>query len=327
MISQSTLIDLIPQAISGIELDWPYAHGQGKVRNFYSLPDRRRLLVTTDRLSAFDRVLTAVPFKGQVLNELSAFWFEHTADIFPNHLLSMPDPNVSLVRECEPLPVEVIIRGYITGVTKTSLWTLYAAGERHIYGHHLPEGLRKNDALPQPLITPTTKAGPGQHDERLTCAEVVERGWVDAKTWDAIQTAALAIFRRGQAIAQADGFLLVDTKYEFGRAPDGTVMLIDEIHTPDSSRFWTEEGYAQAQKTGGEPEQWDKEYLRLWYVGQGYRGDGEPPVLSKEGIVETARRYIALYEGLAGKTFQPAPYPAAQRIVRVLQSFVFRSIV
>jgi len=319
MLDDAILIDLIPQAVSDIEVDWPHAHGQGKVRNFYSLPDKRRLLVTTDRLSAFDRVLTRVPFKGQVLNQLSAFWFERTADIIPNHLLSVPDPNVSLVRECEPLPVEVIIRGYITGVTKTSLWTLYAAGERNIYGYSLPEGLHKNDALPQPLITPTTKAGPGQHDERLTCAEVVKRGFLDAKTWEAVQASALAIFKRGQEIAQAAGFLLVDTKYEFGRAPDGSLMLIDEVHTPDSSRFWTVDGLAQAQRSGSEPEQWDKEYLRLWYVAQGYRGDGEPPALPKEVIAETARRYIALYEGLTGQAFQPAAYPAEPRIIRTLR--------
>jgi len=322
MIDQATLLQLIPQAISAIELDWPYARGQGKVRDLFSLPDGRRLLVATDRLSAFDRVLTAVPFKGQVLNELSAFWFERTADISPNHLLAVPDPNVSLVRECAPLPVEVIVRGYITGVTKTSLWTLYAAGERHLYGYTLPEGLHKNNPLPSPLITPTTKAGPGQHDERLTCAEVVERGFVDANTWEAVQAAALAIFRRGQEIARSAGFLLVDTKYEFGRALDGTVMLIDEVHTPDSSRFWTEEGFAQSQRAGGEPEQWDKEFLRLWYVEQGYRGDGEPPQLPEKVIVETARRYIALFEGLTGQPFRPASYPAAPRIARALQMYL-----
>jgi phosphoribosylaminoimidazole-succinocarboxamide synthase len=322
MIDTSTLNQLIPQATSEIELDWPYARGQGKVRDLFSLPDGRRLLVASDRLSAFDRVLTAVPFKGQVLNELAAFWFERMADILPNHLLAVPDPNVSLVRECSPLPVEVVVRGYITGVSKTSLWTLYKAGERHAYGYTLPEGLRKNDPLPEPLITPTTKAGPGQHDERLTCAQVIERGLMDAQTWEAVQAAALAIFRRGQEIAQSAGFLLVDTKYEFGRAPDGAVMLIDEVHTPDSSRFWSVEGFAQAQATRDEPEPWDKEYLRLWYVKQGYQGDGEPPRLPEEVIAETARRYIALFEGLTRRPFQPASYPAAPRITRALQSYL-----
>jgi phosphoribosylaminoimidazole-succinocarboxamide synthase len=322
VIDGTSLHNLIPQAISSVALDWPHPRAQGKVRDLFSLPDARRLLVATDRLSAFDRVLTAVPYKGQVLNQLSAFWFERTADILPNHLLAVPDPNISLVRECTTLPVEVIVRGYITGVTATALWTLYAAGERHLYGHHLPEGLQKNDPLPEPLITPTTKGGPGQHDERLTCAEVVEHGLVDAATWEAVQAAALAIFRRGQAIARSAGFVLVDTKYEFGRAPDGTLMVIDEIHTPDSSRFWQLDGLAQAGQTGTEPDQWDKEFLRLWYVRQGYRGDGEPPEITPDTVVETARRYIAVCEGLTGRLFEPAAYPAAPRLTAVLRSYL-----
>ncbi len=322
MINKTTLLQLVPQAIRDIEVDWLYAHGHGKVRESFSLPDARRLLVATDRLSAFDRILTAVPFKGQVLNQLAAFWFESTADIIPNHLLSVPDPNISLVRECEPLPVEVIVRGYITGVTKTSLWTLYEAGERHIYGYSLPEGLHKNDPLPEPLVTPTTKGGPGQHDERLTCAEVVERGFVDTASWEIVQSAALRVFRRGQEMAQAAGLMLVDTKYEFGRAPDGALMLIDEVHTPDSSRFWKADDFTQAQRSGGEPEQWDKEYVRLWYARQEYRGDGEPPQIKDDIIIETARRYIALYEGLTGKPFEPASYPAMPRIAKTLQTFL-----
>ena len=261
-----------------------------------------------------------IPFKGQVLNELSAFWFVRTADIVPNHLLAVPDPNVSLVRECTPLPVEVIVRGYITGVTRTSLWTLYKSGERHIYGYTLPEGLHKNDPLPEPLITPTTKAGPGQHDERLTCAEVVERGLVDADTWEAVTAAALSLFRQGQEIARMVGLLLVDTKYEFGYTPEGAVVLIDEVHTPDSSRFWTMDGFAQAQSSGGEPEHWDKEFIRLWYARRGYRGDGPPPALPEEVVIEVARRYVALYEALTGQPFQPAPGPAGPRIARVLQA-------
>jgi phosphoribosylaminoimidazole-succinocarboxamide synthase len=322
MIDHATLRDLIPQAITGVQIEWPYPCAHGKVRDLFSLPDARRILVATDRLSAFDRVLTAVPFKGQVLNQLSAFWFERTVDVLPNHLMAVPDPNVSLVRACTTLPVEVIVRGYITGVTSTSLWTLYAAGERRLYGYHLPEGLNKNDPLPEPLITPTTKAGAGQHDERLTCAEVVERGFVDAGTWEVVQAAALAIFRRGQEIARAAGFVLVDTKYEFGRAPDGTLMVIDEIHTPDSSRFWTMDGLEQAQRMGSEPEQWDKEYTRLWYVQQGYRGDGDPPRIRADVIVGTAYRYIALCEGLMGKTFEPASYPALPRLANALRAYL-----
>lgn len=317
MLTLHMLRERIPQALQRLDVDWPHARLSGKVRETFVLPDQRRLLVTTDRLSAFDVVLAALPYKGQVLNQLSAFWFEHLADIVPSHLLEVPDPNVSLVRECEPLPVEVIVRGYITGSTKTALWTLYAAGHREIYGYTFPDGLRKNDRLPEPIITPTTKAGPGEHDERLTRAEVIERGYLDARTWDIVQQVALAIFRRGQAVAEAAGFCLVDTKYEFGRAPDGTLMLIDEVHTPDSSRFWKADTMHDDQ-----PDQWDKEHVRLWYAQQGYRGDGTPPALPLDVIAEAARRYIGLYEGLTGHAFEPAPYPAASRIAAALQAYL-----
>ncbi len=317
MLTRETLEALIPQAFRSLDLNWPHEHQQGKVRESLALPNRRRLLVTTDRLSAFDVILAALPYKGQVLNQLSAFWFEETAQLIPNHLLELPDPNVSLVRDCTPLPVEVIVRGYITGSTKTALWTLYDAGNREIYGYSFPEGLSKNDPLPEPIITPTTKAGPGEHDERLTCAEVVERGLLDRSTWETVQSVALTIFRRGQAVAQAAGFCLVDTKYEFGRAPDGTLMLIDEVHTPDSSRYWKAETQGDPQ-----PDQWDKEYVRLWYAEQGYRGDGPAPTLPSHVIAEAARRYIALYEGLTGQTFEPGSYPAEPRVGAAVRSYI-----
>jgi phosphoribosylaminoimidazole-succinocarboxamide synthase len=317
MLDLNTLTTTIPQALKELELDWPHERTSGKVRESLLLPDQRRLLVTTDRLSAFDVVLAALPYKGQVLNQLSAFWLERTADVVPNHLLDVPDPNVSLVQACEPLPVEVIVRGYITGSTKTSLWTLYNAGNREIYGYTFPDGLEKNDPLPQPIITPTTKAGPGEHDERLTCAEVTERGFLDTRTWEIVQDAALAIFKRGQAVADAAGFCLVDTKYEFGRAPDGALMLIDEVHTPDSSRYWKADTMDQPR-----PDQWDKEYVRLWYAQQDYRGDGPPPELPPDVIAEAAQRYITLYEGLTGQTFDPAPYPAGPRITDVVRAYL-----
>ncbi len=319
MLDLSTLRQYIPQALTAVELDWPHARERGKVRDIFLLPDRRRLLVTTDRLSAFDRILTAVPFKGQVLNQLSAFWFAHTTDIIPNHVLDVPDPNVTLARECEPLPVEVIVRGYITGVTSTALWYRYSLGERHIYGYDFPEGLHKNEPLPEPIITPTTKGRLGEHDERLTCAEVVERGLLDAETWEQIQAAALAIFKRGQEMARQGGLILVDTKYEFGRAPDGTVMLIDEVHTPDSSRFWIAETYEQRIAQGAEPDNFDKEFLRLWYAERGYRGDGEPPAATDDLIVQVSQRYIACYEKLTGQVFEPGAYPAGPRVVEALK--------
>ncbi len=309
----------IPLALKKIDIAWPYTHTSGKVRESFALPDKRRLLLTTDRLSAFDRILTAVPFKGQVLNQLSAFWFEQTADLIPNHVLDAPDPNVLLATECEPFPIEVIVRGYISGVTKTALWYRYSLGERSIYGYDFPDGLQKNDALPTPIITPTTK---GETDERITCAEVVERGLLDAETWEQLQAAALAIFARGQEIARKGGLILVDTKYEFGRAPDGRVMLIDEVHTPDSSRFWVAETYEARLAAGEEPDNFDKEFLRLWYAERGYRGDGEPPAPTDELIVQVSQRYIACYEKLTGKTFEPGAYPAEERIGQTLHSFL-----
>mgnify|MGYP006284556603 CR=1 FL=1 len=319
---QDALRQYVPQALETVTLDWPYASTRGKVRDMFSLPDDRWLIVTTDRLSAFDRVLTLVPFKGQVLNELSAFWFENTLDIIPNHLLGVPDPNVSAVRKCEALPVEVVVRGFITGVTKTALWYRYEQGEREIYGYDFPDGMEKNEQLPAPIITPTTKGRAGEHDERLTCAEVVERGLLDAKTWDRVQTAALAIFERGQRVAREGDLILVDTKYEFGRAPDGTITLIDEVHTPDSSRFWSANSYEERVKEGLEPESFDKELLRIWYAERGYRGTGEPPEATEDLIIRMSERYIALYERLTGETFVPGTYPAEPRIVEVLKGFL-----
>lgn len=241
MLDQSDILALMPHAFSSSNLPLP-GKFSGKVRDGYELPGGR-LLVTTDRLSAFDRILAAVPYKGQVLNQLAAWWFAQLTDILPNHLLDVPDPNASIVTQAKPFPVEVVVRGYITGVTSTALWHRYELGERLIYGYRFPDGLHKNQALPHPIITPTTKGGPTGHDERLTCTEVVERGWLDAAAWEQVQAAALAIFRRGQMIAQSTGLILVDTKYEFGRSAGGQVMLIDEVHTPDSSRFWKAESY------------------------------------------------------------------------------------
>jgi phosphoribosylaminoimidazole-succinocarboxamide synthase len=322
MLDQTTLRQYIPQALKGVEIDWPHGQERGKVRDMFLLPDGRRLIVTTDRLSAFDIILTSVPFKGQVLNQLSGFWFENTADIIPNHIINLPDPNTSLVHGCDPLPVEVVVRGYITGVTKTALWYRYSLGERHIYGYDFPEGMQKNELLPKPIITPTTKGRAGEHDERITCAEVVERELLDEETWKQIQVAALAIFKRGQEIAQQGGLILVDTKYEFGRAPDGTVMIIDEVHTADSSRFWVADTYEEQFASGQEPENFDKEFLRLWYADRGYRGDGEPPTPTDELIAQVSQRYIGLYEKLTGQTFEPGSYPANRRIVDVLAGFL-----
>jgi len=312
MLDETTIRALIPQAFTGVDL--PFGTRQsGKVRDLFML-DGKRVLVTTDRLSAFDRILTAVPFKGQVLNQLSAFWFEQTRDIVANHVLDVPDPNVTVAVECKPFPIEVIVRGYISGVTQTALWYRYSLGERNIYGYDFPDGMHKNDPLPEPIITPTTKGREGEHDERITCAEVVERGLLDARTWEQVQAAALSIFKRGQEIAERGGLILVDTKYEFGRSPDGQVVLIDEMHTPDSSRFWVADSYQAHLKAGQEPENFDKEFLRLWYAERGYRGDGEPPAATDDLIVQVSQRYIACYQKLTGQRFEPGTYPVEQRL-------------
>lgn len=317
MLGIEWLYEILPMAFGESDLPIP-GKMMGKVRDGYDLA-QGRLLVTTDRLSAFDRILACVPYKGQVLNQLAAWWFERTADIIPNHVLAVPDPNALLAVKVEPFTVEVIVRGYISGVTSTALWYRYSLGERNIYGYHFADGLRKNQILPEPIITPTTKGGITGHDERLTCTEVVERGLLDANTWEYVQSASLAVFKRGQEVARKAGLILVDTKYELGRAPDGQTLLIDEVHTPDSSRFWRGETYSALFEAGEEPENFDKEFVRLAYAEKGYRGDGEPPVMPAELWVGASQRYVAIYEMLTGQTFQPGSYPVEPRLVENLQ--------
>ena len=320
MVTREQIRQQLPLALGDTNLPLP-GKQTGKVRDWYELPHGQRLLVTTDRLSAFDRILAQVPYKGQVLNQLSAWWFDQTCDVIANHKIEVPDPNATIVTTVQPFAVEVIVRGYITGVTSTALWYRYSIGERDIYGYHFPEGLRKNQQLPAPIITPTTKGGPTGHDERLTCAEVVEHGILDQDTWDQVQAAALAIFKRGQEIAAQNGLILVDTKYEFGRAPDGRVLLIDEVHTPDSSRFWKAESYTERFAQGSEPENFDKELVRLAYAEQGYRGDGPIPSMPVDLWISASERYIRIYEMLTGLTFEPGAYPIEPRLIENLQSY------
>ena len=318
MISKDQLRRLLPTALDDTDLPLSQKNS-GKVRDWYALPDGKRLIVTMDRLSAFDRILAAVPYKGQVLNQLSAWWFEQTQDMIPNHLVSLPDPNAAVVHVAEALPVEVIVRGYITGVTTTALWYRYSLGEREIYGYEFPEGLRKNQALPHPIITPTTKGSATGHDERLTCDEVVEKGLLSAQTWDQVQSAALAVFKRGQEMARKAGIILVDTKYEFGCAADGSLVLIDEVHTPDSSRFWKADSYEERFGGGEDPENFDKEFVRLAYAEKGYRGDGEIPAMPDELWARASERYIQIYELLTGKAFAPGAYPVPERLLENLR--------
>lgn len=312
MLTHEELLAAIPHCLDSTDLPELGEKYAGKVRDVYRR-DGERVLITTDRISAFDRVLGLIPYKGQVLNQLSAWWFEHTADLVPNHVISVPDPNVTIAHEAQPLPVEVVVRGYITGVTKTSLWTLYEQGERRPYGIQLPDGLRKNDPLPEPIITPTTKAEQGGHDERLTREEILERGLISPDLWLEVEMAALALFTRGQELAQRAGLLLVDTKYEMGLV-NGRLTLIDEIHTPDSSRYWLADSYKPGGGTLDQPTHFDKEFLRQWYAARYYHGEGKPPKMPSDFVAQVAARYMAAYEKLTGQAFVPGQQPVMERI-------------
>lgn len=291
--------------VRDIDVDLPDRR-EGKVRVSWALSGGRRLMVATDRLSAFDRIVAVVPFKGQVLTQLSAWWFVHTRDIIANHLISVPEPHSMVIVDARPLPVEVVVRGALTGSTSTSVLTRYLAGERLMYGHRFADGLQPHELLARPIITPTTKARPGEHDEPIAPDEVVERGIVTRDQWTIIVDAALRLFERGQTAASAAGLILADTKYEFGVAPDGRVILIDEMHTPDSSRFWIRESYAARCAEGREPESLDKEPVRLALAAVGWRGDGAVPTLDPEVIESTSRRYVRAFESLTRETFAPA---------------------
>lgn len=294
----------------------------GKVREAWPLPDGRRLLVTTDRLSAFDRVIGTARYKGQVLNQLAAWWFDRTADIVANHKIEVPDPNALIAVDASPIPVEVVVRGRLTGSTSTSLLPRYEAGERLLYGHRLPDGIEPHGPLPEAIITPTTKAQDGGHDQPVTCDEVTDRGLVEADLWSEIQKVAMALFQRGVDIAADAGFILADTKYEFGLGPDGELLLIDEVHTADSSRFWSAASLDERLAAGMGPEGFDKEPTRLALRAAGYRGDGDPPELPPEVWAETTARYVGLYEALTGETFEPGADPVEDRIRRNLEPYL-----
>lgn len=268
---------------------------RGKVRENYLLSDGNRLMIATDRQSAFDCILAEVPYKGQVLNLISKFWFEKTKDIVPNHMIEVLDPNAMLTKNTKPFPVEVVVRGYITGVTTTSAWYAYEQGEREYCGHKLPEGLKKNQAFPSPLITPTTKEVSG-HDKKISSQEIIDQGIVPESKWKKIEQYALDLFSRGQEIAKKSGLILVDTKYEFGEDEDGKIMVIDEVHTPDSSRFWKADTYEARLAKGQEPENYDKEFLRIWLRDQGFLGDGPMPKIPEELIERFSELYISLYQ-------------------------------
>jgi phosphoribosylaminoimidazole-succinocarboxamide synthase len=287
---------------------------RGKVRDTFDLGDRL-VLVTTDRQSAFDRVLASIPFKGQVLNQVSAFWFEQTRDIVPNHVLAVPDPNVTIGRKGRVVPIEFVVRAWLTGSTSTSIWRNYEAGMRTYCGHSLPDGMVRNQALPGPLVTPTTKSD--EHDELTSADELVARGVVDAPTWRRMEETVLALFARGQEIAARNGLILVDTKYELAWDAEGELMVVDELHTPDSSRYWIADSYAERFARGEEPENIDKEFLRLWFTAHcdPYHDPVLPPA-PPELVMELAARYIQLYERITGRDFVPVTVPPVRERLR-----------
>jgi len=296
----------------------------GKVRDNYDLPDGRRIIIASDRLSAFDTVLAAIPFKGQVLTQTARYWFEATADICPNHVLDYPDPNVVVGRRLDILPVEIVVRDYLAGTTGTSILTLYKQGRREMYGHVLPDGLAPNQKLPHPIITPTSKAFDGGHDAPMTPGEILGQGLLTEKQWDQVSTYALALFARGQALAAARGLILVDTKYEFGLDAGGAVVLADEIHTPDSSRYWFAATYAARVARGERPDSFDKDFVRAW-VAERCDPYKEPiPPIPAEMIVQTSGVYIQAFETITGQAFAfpPAGEPILERVARNLAAYL-----
>jgi phosphoribosylaminoimidazole-succinocarboxamide synthase len=304
----SCLTDASPIGLPGFR--------RGKVRDVFDLGDRL-VLVTTDRQSAFDRVLAAVPFKGQVLNSVSTFWFEQTADIVLNHVIDVPDPCATVALKCEVFPVEFIVRGYLTGSTSTSAWTLYRSGSRDICGNRLPDGMVKNQPFPTPIITPTTKSD--DHDESLTPRQIVKQGLMTARQWEHASAVALELYERGVEIAAGNGLILVDTKYEMGLGPDGSLVLVDEVHTPDSSRYWLADSYRDRFEAGQEPENIDKEFLRLWFAEHcDPYNDPVLPEAPEDLVVELSARYISLFEMITGKPFKPALGDPIERLRKAL---------
>jgi len=287
---------------------------EGKVRDNYTTRDGKRIMVTTDRISAFDRVLGTLPFKGQVLNEAAAWWFERTRSVAPNHLLRVPDPNVMVCVECTPLEVEAVVRAYLTGVSSTAVLTAYEKGAREFCGHKLPDGMRRHEKLPEPILTPSTKAPKGGHDQSVSRAEVLEMGKVTAREFDELAEYAMALFSYGQRLCAERGLILVDTKYEFGKTPDGRIVVMDEIHTPDSSRFWFASSYEEQMARGEDPKSFDKEYLRRWLAGEGFLGDGPIPHIPDEIRIEAARRYIEACDTIRGSAFDPNLEPPLERM-------------
>lgn len=312
----SLLAPFLPFVLTDATIPELPNHYRGKVRDNYDLPDGRRILIASDRLSAFDIILTALPFKGEVLTQTARFWFDATRDICANHVIEYPDPNVLVCRRLKIMPVEIVVRDYLAGTTSTSIWSMYKAGKRAMYGVTLPDGMRENQKLDTSIVTPTTKAMDGAHDAPLTPEEIVGRGLLTPAQWRETTRLALALFARGREIAARHGLILVDTKYEFGFDEAGDIVLADEIHTPDSSRYWFAESYPRRFASGERPQSFDKDFVRTWVTARcdPYR---EPvPPIPDSVILDAARVYIEAFEMITGRSFAlPAkPAPVLDRI-------------
>jgi phosphoribosylaminoimidazole-succinocarboxamide synthase len=316
MIERAVLLAHLDNILSDATIPELPDHYRGKVRDNYDLPDGRRIIVATDRMSAFDRIITAIPFKGQVLTQIARFWFDATNEICPNHVIEYPDPNVLVCRRLDIMPVEIVVRDYLTGTTGTSIWPMYRAGRRDLYGIRFPDGLRENQKLPATIITPTTKAFDGGHDEPLTQEEIIKRGLLTHEQWATVSGLALGLFARGRAIAAQHALILVDTKYEFGFDAAGRIVLADEIHTPDSSRYWIGESYERRFAAGEPPESLDKDFVRHWVNARCDPYRDPIPEIPRDVILEAARLYIDVFETITGQSFVvPEPgIPVLQRI-------------
>jgi phosphoribosylaminoimidazole-succinocarboxamide synthase len=317
MIDDATLRAALSRTLGRTDFPALGVKYEGKVRDNYTAGGRR-FIVVSDRISAFDRVLGTIPFKGQVLTRMASWWFDQTKDVAPNHVIALRDPNVLECVECTPILCEFVVRAYVTGSTSTSIWTHYERGERVFCGHELPDGLKKNQKLPAAILTPATKAPKGEHDVSGSREEILATGLVTASDFDRAAELAMKLFAAGQRLCAERGLILVDTKYELGKTPDGRVLLIDEIHTPDSSRFWEERTYAERFASGLDPEPLDKDFVRRHYTAQGYRGDGEPPPLPDDVRVGAAKRYIEAYERITGAPFEPNTDEPIARIAKNL---------
>ena len=301
---KNTSQDIIEYCLTDAEFSELPNFYRGKVRDAYGLSEGRRLLISTDRQSAFDQVFAAVPYKGQVLTQTARYWFDETSDICPNHVISYPDPNIVMVKDLEMLPIEMVVRDYMTGSTETSIWPMYERGERTLYGHVFPEGLVKNQKLPGTIITPTTKAAQGDHDAPITESEILKTQLVTTDQWHELSEKSLALFNRGRELAAKNGLILVDTKYEFGLDENGTIVVADEIHTPDSSRFWIADSYDERLSNNLNPDSLDKEFLRLWITAQCDPYKDPIPDIPEETLHEFSAKYIKLFELVTGKLFK-----------------------